>query len=306
MSSARNTPRGPHKPQPQPHPMEPQIRELLAQGLNNAQIIEQLNAPPKVVAQVRKNSGIEAAPRSTWRRKPHPKAQEINELLADGYNNAEIGRRTGADVEMIARMRADGGYGKPTVARKPRPHPREAEIRQLLPHHSSEAIARQLGVDRAAVRRIRAEAGIPYVRPEQVRTLEEKWATRTRPIDGGHLEWIGERGNTAGTPVMRYKDEYYSPAAVAFRIKHGRDADGYAIADCGMKHCVAPDHVEDEAGRQRNREQLRYLMGGGERKPYCIHGHDQAEHGRYEPDGTAYCEACKVARKQAGGQAVAS
>ena len=304
MSSARSTPRGPYKRRP--HPMEPQIRELLGQGLNNAQVIEQLNAPPRVVAQVRKDSGIAAAPRSTWRRKPHPKAEQINDLLGDGFNDAEIGRRTGADVSTIARMRADGGYGKPTVARKGRPHPRAAEIRALLGEHSNDAIARTLGVDRAAVRRIRAEAGIPYVRPEQTRTLEEKWATHTRPVDGGHLEWTGERGNTAGTPVMRYKDEYYSPAAVAFRIRHGRDAEGYAIADCGMKHCVAPDHVEDEAGRIRNREQLRYLMGGQERKPYCTRGHDQAEHGRFEPDGTAYCEACKAERKQAGHQAVAS
>lgn len=300
-----SAPRGPY--QHQPHPMEPRIRELLAQGLNNARIIEQLNAPPKVVARIRREAGIVPASRSTWRRKPHPKAQEINDLLEDGHNNAEIGRRTGADVSTVARMRAEGGYGKPTAARKPRPHPREAEIRALLPDHSSEAIARQLGVDRAAVRRIRAEAGLPgFVPAEQTRTLEEKWATFTRPIDGGHLEWTGERQSTSGTPVMRYKDEYYSPAAVAFRIKHGRDAEGYAIADCGIKHCVAPEHVEDEAGRQRNREQLRYLTGGRERKPFCNYGHDQAEHGRYEPDGTAYCEACKVTRKQAERQAVAS
>lgn len=289
--------RGPYKRQP--HPMEPQIRELLTQGLNNAQIIEQLTAPPRVVARVRADLGDAPAPRSTRRRKPHPKTQEIHELLGDGFNNAEIGRRTGVDVSTIARMRTEGGFGKPTVGRKPRPHPRDAEIRALLPEHSSDAIARQLGVDRAAVRRIRREAGIPYVRPEQIRTLEEKWASHTRQVDGGHLEWTGERGNTSGTPVMRYKDKYYSPAAVAFRIKHGREPEGYAVADCDHAHCVAPAHVEDEAGRRRNREQLRYLMGGRERKPQCVHGHDQAEHGRYGPDGTAYCAACGTERKQA-------
>jgi hypothetical protein len=296
--------RGPYKRQP--HPMEAQIRELLTQGLNNAQIIGQLNAPPKVVARVRREAGIAPAPRSTWQRKPHPKSRLINDLLGDGHSDAEIRRRTGADARTIAAMRTAGGYGKATIKPKSRPHPRDAEIRALLAEHSSDAIARMLGVDRAAVRRICAQAGIPYVRPEQARTLEEKWATHTRTVDGGHLEWTGERGNTAGTPVMRYKDEYYSPAAIAFRIKHGRDVEGYAIADCGMRHCVAPDHVEDEAGRRRNREQLRYVMGGRERKPYCVHGHDQAVHGRYEPDGTAYCEACKVSRKQAERTAVAS
>lgn len=300
-----DTRRGPYKRQP--HPMEPQIRELVAQGLNDTQIVEQLLAPVKVVARVRADMGIGPAPRSNYRRKPHPKTREINELLGDGHNDAEIRRRTGADVRVIARMRTEGGYGKPTVARKGRPHPREAEIRALLPDHSNDTIARQLGVDRAAVRRIRAEAGLPaFVPAEQRRTLEEKWASHTRPADGGHLEWTGERQATSGTPVMRYKDVYYSPAAIAFRIRHSRDADGYAIADCGMRHCVAPDHVEDEAGRTRNREQLRFLMGGRERKPVCAHGHAQAEHGRYGPDGTAYCEACKAVRKQAERQAVAS
>lgn len=298
------TTRGPYKQQP--HPMEPQIRALLAEGLNNARIAEQLNAPPKVVARVRKETGTAPAPRSTWRRTPHPKTREINELLADGHSDAEIRRRTGADVRAIAGMRAAGGYGKPTIKPKPRTHPRDAEIRALLAEHSSDAIARLLGVDRAAVRRIRAEAGIPYAPAEQTRTLEEKWASHTRPASDGHVEWTGERQSTSGTPVMRYKEANYSPAAVAFRIKHGRDAEGYAIADCGLKHCVAPDHVEDEAGRRRIREQLRYLTGGRERKPFCVHGHDQAEHGRYGPDGRAYCEACKVEQKRAEHQAVAS
>lgn len=297
-------PRGPYKQTP--HPMEPQIRELLAQGLNNARIGERLNAPLQVVARVRKETGTTPAPRSTWRRKPHPKTREINELLGDGHNNAEIRRRTGADVRTIAGLRTAGGYGKPTIGPKGRPHPRQAEIRELLPLHSSEAIARILGVDRAAVRRIRNDAGIPYVRAEQTRTLEEKWASHTRPIDGGHLEWTGERRNEAGTPAMRYKEEHYSPAAVAFRIRHGRDPQGYAIADCGLKHCVAPDHVEDEAGRDRTREQLRYLTGGRERKPVCSHGHDQAVHGGYETDGVAYCRECKRLTKQALREAVVS
>ncbi|ELP67626.1 hypothetical protein STRTUCAR8_08623 [Streptomyces turgidiscabies Car8] len=300
MSAAR----GPYKRQP--HPMEPQIRVLLAEGLNNSRIAEQLNAPPKVVARVRKETGIGPAPRSTYRRPPHPKTREILELLADGHSDREIRRRTGAGIQSISAMRKAGRFGKATIKPKPRTHPRDTEIRALLAEHSSSAIARMLGVDRAAVRRIRGEAGIPYVPAEQARTLEEKWASHTRPADGGHVEWTGERQSTSGSPTMRYKEASYSPAAVAFRIKHGRDAVGYTIADCGLKHCVAPDHVVDEAGRIRIREQLRYVMGGQVRKPFCRHGHDQAEHGRYETDGTAYCEACKVEQKRAERQAVAS
>jgi hypothetical protein len=286
--------------------MEPQIRALLAEGLNDTRIAEQLNAPPKVVARVRKEAGIGPAPRSTWRLTPHPKTREIHELLADGHSDREIWRRTGAGLQSISGMRAAGRFGKATIGPKPRTHPRDAEIRALLAEHGSNTIARMLGVDRAAVRRIRTEAGIPYATTGQPRTAEEKWALFAKPVDGGHMEWTGERGTSSGTPAMRFKEKSYSPAAIAFRIKHGRDPVGYAIADCGLKHCVAPDHVDDEAGRTRTREQLRYVMGGQERKPFCRHGHDQAVHGRYETDGRAYCEACKVEQKRAERQAVAS
>jgi hypothetical protein len=93
--------------------------------------------------------------------------------------------------------------------------------------------------------------------------------------------------------------EVHSPAGIAFRIRHGRDPVGYVYAECGVEHCVAPDCVDDEAGRARTREQFRYFTGGQERKERCVHGHDQVESGRYESDGTAYCEECKRLRKQA-------
>ncbi|MFE3031527.1 hypothetical protein ACFXKY_07750 [Streptomyces canus] len=296
--------RGPY--QRRPHPMEPQIRPLIAQGLNNAQIIEELNAPPKVVAKVRADMGIAPAPRSTWRRKPHPKAREIRELLEDGHTDAEIRRRTGADVKMIARMRAEGSYGKATITiRKPRRHPRETEIRALLREHSNAGIASLLRVDRAAVRRIRKQAGIPCPATSYA-TPEEKWQAHVRPVDGGHLEWTGEHGKVSGTPAMRHKGASYSPAAIAFRIRRGRDPQGYVKSECGFKQCVAPDHVDDEAGRLQVREQLRYVMGGKERRPHCVRGHEQAVHGRYEPDGRAYCEACKVDDKRSGRAGVAA
>ncbi|GGT43596.1 helix-turn-helix domain-containing protein [Streptomyces purpureus] len=157
---------------------------------------------------------------------------------------------------------------------------------------NNQAIARQLRCDKHRVAAIRREEGIPNVQRQPL-TVEEKWAARTRPVDGGHLEWTGERGKSAGTPVMRYSGQSYSPAAIAFRIQHGRAPQGYAFAECGFRHCVAPEHVDDETTRMQTREQLRYLTGGRARKPQCVHGHDQSEHGRYESDGTAYCEACK-------------
>ncbi|MFG2747224.1 hypothetical protein ACGFY0_45225 [Streptomyces chartreusis] len=162
---------------------------------------------------------------------------------------------------------------------------------------SNQYIARHLRCDKHRVATIRRAEGIPNVQPQPL-TLDEKWAANTQPVDGGHLEWTGERGQCSGTPVMRYREQSYSPASIAFRMKHGREAKGYAYAECGFKHCVAPEHVDDETTRMQTREQLRYLTGGRARKPFCVHGHDQAEHGRYETDGTAYCEACKVAARR--------
>lgn len=189
-----------------------------------------------------------------------------------------------------------------------RPNASRADIIAMLRDgHSNSRIVRELRCDKQRVIRIRTELGLPaFVPVEQTRTLEEKWASFTRPVDGSHLEWLGERQSTSGTPVLRYKDESYSPAAVAFRMRNGREPVGQVFAECGMRHCVAPDHVDDEPGRQRTREQLRYLTGGRERKPHCVHGHDQAVHGRYETDGRAYCEACKVVQKRAARAEVAA
>ncbi len=173
-------------------------------------------------------------------------------------------------------------------------------VAMLRDGHSNTRIMRELRCDKQRVTRIRAELGLPaFVPREQTRTLEEKWATHTRPVDGGHLEWTGEHVNTAGTPVMRYKEESYSPAAIAFTIHHGREPQGYVKTDCDLKHCVAPGHVNDEAGRRRARQNLRNSKGIGDPPSHCPYGHDQAEHGKFETDGRAYCGLCKTLDKQA-------
>ncbi|MEV1063420.1 hypothetical protein [Streptomyces sp. NPDC050263] len=218
---------------------------------------------------------------------------DVVELLQAGHCDAEIHRRTGADVREVARTRKAGRFGPATITRRgTRPHPKDAQIRELL--HAglgNNDIARQLGVDRAAVRRIRADARVPLPL-RQPMSLDAKWEANTQPLEGGHLEWTGSRAKKSGTPVLRSGDRMHTAAAVAFRRRTGRDPVGQVKAECGMRQCVAPDHVEDEPGRVRLREQLRHVMGMGARKPRCRRGHDQAEHGRYEPDGTAYCQAC--------------
>lgn len=279
-----------------PHPQHEQIRALLGDGrVPNAAIARHLNLDVRVVARVRTEAGLPPAPRSSWSYRPHPKALTVRVLLDEGYSNREVRNRTGADVDTIARIRAHGAFGPATIINRPRLlHPKDTAIRALLAEgKSNHAIARELHADPAAVRRIRKETGITNP-PQQPLTLDEKWAARTRPDDGGHLEWTGERSTGSGTPLLRYRDQSYAAAAVAFRQRTGRDPVGQVKAECDMPQCVAPEHVEDEPGRQRLREQLRYLRGMGERPPHCHAGHDQAEHGKYERDGRAYCDTCKT------------
>lgn len=129
-----------------------------------------------------------------------------------------------------------------------------AQIIELLAEGlTNVAIAKQLGCDRYRVGDIRRDLGIPQAARPAL-TLEQKWRANTREVDGGHLEWTGERQATAGTPVLRHRGKSYSPAALAFKIRHGRDPQGYAYAECGhTRHCIEPDHVNDQAGRARTR-----------------------------------------------------
>lgn len=292
--------RGPRRLKP--HPREAEIRELLAKGLNNSSVVDLLNVPPRQVKRVRDAMGIGPAPRTTWRKRPHPKAVEIRELLEDGHNNAEIRRRTGADWDTISRMRAASRVGEPTIIIGP-PHPKRDQVRALLATHSTTQIAAELHMDTRTVRALREEAGVAYIpSPRGYATAEDKWADHVRPVDGGHLEWTGERAKSKSrTPVMRFRDRSVSPAAIAFRKHNGRDPVGQVMAECEHPRCIAPEHVQDEPGRQALRLQLRRIKGLPDPDPECRNGHDQAEHGRFERDGRAYCDACKLHGKRASG-----
>ncbi|PSK52421.1 hypothetical protein B0E38_04747 [Streptomyces sp. 111WW2] len=225
---------------------------------------------------------------------PHPQEGKIRELLTAGHTDAEVRRRTGADLRTIARRRAELGVKATLTRRAPRRHPREAEILAALRRGgTNNRIADELGVDKHAVARVRLDHKL---RPslQQPLSLEQKWASKTRIVEGGHLAWEGGVATNYGTPVVCYKGKTYTAARLAFIWATGRQPVGHTFAECGFDHCVAPAHVDDEPGRQRVREQLRAITGMAERPRFCRPaGHDQMTEGRLGPDGTAYCEACK-------------
>jgi hypothetical protein len=180
-----------------------------------------------------------------------------------------------------------------------RPHPKEAAALDLLHQNLSDTeISRRLHMDRTAIRRIRRAHQLP-VQPIQPLTLVQKWAQRTRALPGGHLEWSGERATGSRTPVLRYKEQTFTAAAIAFRLGTGSDPQGYVRAECGLAHCVAPGHVLDAATRQRTREALRAQQQMRTPPASCRNGHDLAVHGRHSPDGRVYCQACNLGRKHA-------
>lgn len=184
-------------------------------------------------------------------------------------------------------------------------HRREAEILQLLARGlTNSEIGWQLGICRQSVGEVRRAHRIPNA-PGSAQSLEEAWAARTLPVEGGHLEWLGERRPPSGIPILRHDGVAYTAARIAFRLQHGREPQGRVLADCGVAQCVAPGHVEDAPGRLRVREQLRFLDGRGVRPERCVRGHDQAVHGRYEASGTAYCQECKRERRRAAAERAA-
>jgi hypothetical protein len=284
--------RGPYKAKP--HPKDAEMRELLAKGLSNRAVVELLDVPPRQVARVRASMKLGPTPRSAWRTPRHPKDTEIRELLADGHTDAEISRRTGADVETIARRRREARLGPATIRVAPPrpPHPKTDEIQALLRHYSNTEIGLRLGVDKHLVAEIRAAAGVLYL-PGLYATAEQKWLAHVRPVDGGHLEWTGSRSGRSDTPVMKFHEKSAAPSGIAFRWAHGREPVGQVRPECDFPHCQAPAHVEDEPGRQQLREQLRAIRGMGPRPETCPGGHDQATEGRLQRDGEAYCKACK-------------
>ncbi|MGW3735203.1 hypothetical protein [Streptomyces sp. NPDC005148] len=128
----------------------------------------------------------------------------------------------------------------------------EAEIVAALDGAvSNVAVARKLGCAPERVRRVRAKAGVPVYARGRLGS-GESWAeafdARTLAVDGGHLDWTGSLSEH-GTPVLRLRHETRTAYRYAFRVHHGREAEGKCVPLCGLSRCVAGAHLEDRVMR---------------------------------------------------------
>jgi hypothetical protein len=126
--------------------------------------------------------------------------------------------------------------------------PRADIIALLQEGHSNRHIGRILHTDPLRVGRIRAELELPRYEPRPSLTLEQTWATRTKPLHGGHMRWTGPlRG---GMPNLVYQQRNYSARRVAFQVGHGREPVGRVLPSCGQTWCIAPEHASDQTMRR--------------------------------------------------------
>ncbi|MFE4329699.1 helix-turn-helix domain-containing protein [Streptomyces sp. NPDC056831] len=120
---------------------------------------------------------------------------------------------------------------------------------------SNLAVARQLGCGPERVRRVRAAEKVPVYqrgRRRAVESWEEAFAARTVAVEGGHLEWTGPLPGH-GTPLLRLGTVSETAYRYAFRVHHGRDAEGKTGPVCGFPRCVAGGHLEDRVIREERR-----------------------------------------------------
>ncbi|MFF2612297.1 hypothetical protein [Kitasatospora sp. NPDC058046] len=238
-----------------PHPREPDVLPLLRQGLTNSEIDRRIGVDHRQVARIRHAHGIPNIACSEWRaRVDHPQGRKIRLLLDEGYTNAEISRRTGADAQTVARAREAGAFGPPTIPPAPPP------------------------------RRI----------PAPGRTLTARWASRLQLVDGGHLVWTGTRSRRGGgSPIIKAGDRNLSAGHLSYTWATGRPPVGHVHPGCGYPGCLAPAHLEDAGDRTRTRRAVRAVLVQDEAPAVCRRGHDQRKAGRFDPDGHAHCAVCR-------------
>ncbi|MFD4943057.1 hypothetical protein ACFWNT_11075 [Streptomyces sp. NPDC058409] len=129
--------------------------------------------------------------------------------------------------------------------------------------HSDREISRVLHLDNRTIAAVRTELGLPRHKSgiKAAGSPRDLFRQRTRPVDGGHLEWTGYVAND-GTPFFRWNKRGYTAGRMAFGMQHGRAPVGRVRPGCGHLGCVAPSHVEDQPMRDQLKRQLAGIFGG--------------------------------------------
>jgi len=113
---------------------------------------------------------------------------------------------------------------------------------------SDTAIAKQLGISRPVVAKVRTDLGLVSPgRPLLHATLEDAYRALAIPTGDGHMRWPRERGGQS--PMAKVGGRIESVYRIAFRVHHGREAKGTAEPTCGRAQCVAGAHIEDAVMR---------------------------------------------------------
>lgn len=182
----------------------------------------------------------------------------------------------------------------------------DEQIRALVQAgRSNQEIARRLGVHRNTVVNGRRRLGLSRHDLSATKrrvthllqpTLELTWRIRTQPTSDGHLLWTGAAARNGEQPFLKFRGESHQAARVAWRLHHGTEPVGLVRVTCGQPLCVRAEHLTDTATRQRHNTALRYILGIGSVQDTCHRGHDPKQQ-RVDPDGYAYCNACRVELK---------
>ncbi|MEV6791298.1 helix-turn-helix domain-containing protein [Streptomyces sp. NPDC051320] len=138
-----------------------------------------------------------------------------------------------------------------------------ADVARLLREGLSDrVIADRLDVCARTVAATRAALRMPKHKSGRVpaASVEELFRLRTRPVDGGHLEWTGYRHQ--GVPALRHAGRNLSACRIAFGIRYDREPEGNVLPGCDFAGiCVEPGHMEDRVIRERNRAIYKAIFG---------------------------------------------
>ncbi|NUR04355.1 MAG: helix-turn-helix domain-containing protein [Streptomyces sp.] len=139
-----------------------------------------------------------------------------------------------------------------------------AEISRLLQQGlDNKAVSARTGAHHTTVAKVRRELNLPVAKSgrKSYPTLAEAFRARTEPVAGGHVRWKGGF-NGDQVPMFVHEQRLRSAYRIAFTLRTGRDPSGQARPGCDFPHCVEPRHVEDQAERNRNRDNLAAIFGG--------------------------------------------